>query len=63
MVAAVSQYRPDNGTVDADKIAVQSLIWTVVADVAGVISAVAAVVAARFAKGSATTLFGGKRAI
>jgi hypothetical protein len=34
MVAAVSQYRPDNGTVDADKIAVQSLIWTVVADVA-----------------------------
>jgi hypothetical protein len=40
--------------VDADKIAVQSLIWTVVAAVAGVISAVAAVVAARYAKGSAT---------
>jgi hypothetical protein len=25
MVAAVSQYRPDNGAVDADKIAVQAL--------------------------------------
>lgn len=54
MVAAVSQYRPDNGAWDADKIAVQNLIWTVVAAAAGVISAVAAVVAARYAKGSAT---------
>jgi hypothetical protein len=39
---------------DADKIAVESLIWTVVAAVAGVISAAAAIIAACYAKGSAT---------